>query len=139
MSNPAKTSTISNARAVRLLRMLQLLNEGAQKRSTLLARLNIDDRGFFRDLERLRALGVQLQVTRGEYRLEESIEEAYAKLPFPNPQLSVHEVRQLCQGDTDAHRKLKSMLDAFLATPPQPAPTSRNKRAAASKRSKPSS
>src|SRR5207253_231940 len=48
-------------RAARLYKLLILLGEGPQTRQFLLRRLKLDIRGFYRDLESLRALGIEVE------------------------------------------------------------------------------
>jgi predicted DNA-binding transcriptional regulator YafY len=94
----------------RLYRLLGLLSGGAETRSSLLRRLHLDVRGFYRDLETLRAAGVPIAVTQGRYSLAESADAARDRLPFPDPHLTVSEVRQLAKGRGASHRKLRGQL-----------------------------
>jgi DNA-binding CsgD family transcriptional regulator len=106
-------------RAARLYRMLTLLGTGPQTRSQLLRRLKLDVRGFYRDLEALRALGIEVNTTGDEtkYTLTGELDDALAKLPFPDPELNVRDVLQLTTGATAAHRKLKQRVNSFLNGP----------------------
>jgi predicted DNA-binding transcriptional regulator YafY len=99
----------------RLYRLLGLLGEGAETRSTLLRRLHLDVRGFYRDLEALRAAGVPIEVARGRYSLAESAEAARDRLPFPDPHLTLSEARQVAKGRGAAHRKLRGQIGALTS------------------------
>jgi len=101
-------------RAGRLFRMINLLGGGGQSRAALLQSLTIDVRGFYRDLEVLRDLGVPLSITEHRYVLGESLDAALARLPFPDPGLNLVEAMQLADGSTAAHRKLKAAIEAFI-------------------------
>lgn len=115
----ASPVTLTSLRAARLYRLLRLLGSGPQKRATLTRRLKLDVRGFYRDLEALRLLGIEV-TTAGEqtrYRLVGELDEALAKLPFPDPGLNFRDVQQLANGNTAAHRKLKQRLASFTSPP----------------------
>src|SRR5438552_3327299 len=80
----ASVATLTSLRAARLYRLLLLLGNGAQTRGFLLRRLRIDIRGFYRDVEALRTLGIE--VIAGEdtkYTLAGNLDDALEKLPFP--------------------------------------------------------
>jgi hypothetical protein len=86
-----------------------------------LRRLKLDVRGFYRDLESLRGLGIEIHIgddTR--YALLSNLEDALARLPFPDPGLNFRDVQQLAKGDTAAHRKLKQRINSFLNTGSKP-------------------
>lgn len=105
---------LTTPRAARLYKLLALLGDGPQTRRILLSRLKLDVRGFYRDLEVLRGLRIEISVgADNRYTLPLSLDDALARLPFPDPGLSVRDVLQLCSGSTAAHRKLKNSLNAF--------------------------
>lgn len=107
--------TLTASRATRLYKMLTLLAEGPQTRQKLLTRLRLDVRGFYRDLEAVRALGIEIAPNHdNKYTLAGDLDEALARLPFPDPGLSVRDALQLANGTTAAHRKLRRRIDAFL-------------------------
>jgi hypothetical protein len=95
----------------RLYRLVNLLAEASRTRADLTRRLRVDLRKFYRDLEALRGLGVPVAVTEGRYRLGEDVAAALNRLPFPDPHLTLGEVRLLVKGRTAAHRRLKELLD----------------------------
>jgi hypothetical protein len=104
-------SSVTAERFARLHRLLRLLAPGAQTRAVLLRRLKLDVRGFYRDLEFLRAAGIRVALTEGRYGLEQGLEAALALLPFPDPRLTLGEARQLSRGRTRAHQYLREEID----------------------------
>lgn len=105
---------VTAQRAARLYRLLTLTTESPRPRQALLRRLKVDLRGFYRDLEFLRALGIAVASDGDRYRLTGTLDDALARLPFPDPGLSLRDALQLAQGRTDAHRKLRSRIKSFL-------------------------
>lgn len=106
---------LTTLRAARLYKLLTLLGEASLTRRTLLSRLKIDVRVFYRDLEALRGLHIEIGLgDDNRYSLPVSLDEALSRLPFPDPGLSVRDVVQLCSGSTAAHRKLKTSMNAFV-------------------------
>lgn len=109
------TPTLTPQRASRLYRLLTLLGAGPQTRPALLRKLGLDVRGFYRDLEALRGLGIEVNTgDDNRYSLTGDLDDALARLPFPDPGLNFRDVQQLAKGDTTAHRKLKRRIDHFL-------------------------
>lgn len=107
--------TLTAPRAARLYKLLTLLSDAPQTRRTLLLRLRLDLRGFYRDLEVLRTLEIDLQLgADNKYTLPLDLSLALEKLPFPDPGLNVRDVLQLINGMTPAHRKLRRRVVAFL-------------------------
>jgi hypothetical protein len=105
---------VTAERAARLYRLLRLVGNGPQTRAVLTRRLHLDVRGFYRDLELLRAAGIVLPVQNRRYTLLEDIEEAVARLPFPDPHLTLGEALQLAKGRTRVHRKLKEQVAQII-------------------------
>ena len=99
-------------RAARLHRLLTLLGAGPQKRETLVRRLGLGVRGFYRDLDALRRADIEVALEAGRYALQGDLEEAMERLPFPDPGLTLGEARQLARGRTAAHRKLAAQVNA---------------------------
>jgi hypothetical protein len=111
----AASVTLTAQRAARLYRLLTLLGDGPQTRQQLLRRLKLDVRGFYRDLESLRGLGIEVHTgDDNRYGLLNNLDDALARLPFPDPGLNFRDVQQLAKGDTAAHRKLKQRINSFL-------------------------
>jgi predicted DNA-binding transcriptional regulator YafY len=108
-------AALTAQRAARLYKLLTLLGEGPQTRRLLLNRLKLDVRGFYRDLETLR--GFAIDVSPGfdtRYALTGVVDDALAKLPFPDPGLNVRDALQLSNGTSPAHRRLRQRVAAFL-------------------------
>jgi predicted DNA-binding transcriptional regulator YafY len=109
----ALSKTVTAERAARLYRLLKLLATGPQPRASLARRLRLDVRGFYRDLELLRTAGIDLALVEGRYTLQEKVADAIARLPFPDPRLTLGEAAQLAKGRSRAHRKLKAQIGAI--------------------------
>jgi hypothetical protein len=101
---------VTAERASRLYQLLKLLGPGPQTRASLTRRLRLDVRGFYRDLELLRVSGIELVLEKRRYHLNEPVADAVARLPFPDPHLSLGEATQLAKGRSRAHRKLKDQV-----------------------------
>jgi len=104
-------SGVTPDRFARLVRMLRLLADRPLTRVALTRRLKLDIRGFYRDLGLARAAGVPLDLVDGRYRLTGNLEVALGLLPFPDPHLTLAEVRVLASGRTPAHRKLREQVE----------------------------
>jgi predicted DNA-binding transcriptional regulator YafY len=107
---PIPLRAVTAERAARVYRLLQILSTNPETRSTLIKRLNLDIRGFYRDLELLRAARIDVTLQGRRYRLEDDLEKALPRLPFPDPGLTLGEALQLAKGRTQAHRKLKAQI-----------------------------
>lgn len=115
---PVAPTGLTGPRAARLYRLLTLLGGVPQTRRLLLSRLRLDVRGFYRDLEALRGLGIEVHSGEdNKYALAGELDDALALLPFPDPGLSIRDVLQLADGTTAAHRKLRQRINAFLHAP----------------------
>jgi hypothetical protein len=108
----AERPAVTPERFARLVRLVRLLAERPQTRQALARRLRLDVRGFYRDLELVRAAGVPVTLAEGRYGLGGALASALAGLPFPDPHLTCGEAVQLARGRTAAHRKLKGLIDA---------------------------
>jgi hypothetical protein len=106
----AERSAVTAERFSRLYRLVQYLAAGPKPRARLTHHLGIDVRGFYRDLELLRAAGIVVALDEGQYRLQGPAEEALARLPFPDPHLTLGEARQLALGRSAAHRHLRDHI-----------------------------
>jgi len=112
---PAPSSkSVSGERKLRLLRLVRLLGAGPQTLSALTRRLHLDVRGFYRDLELLRHVGVRVSLQEQRYKLEDKLKDALERLPVPDPELTLGEARQLATGRTPAHRKLRDQIRRFV-------------------------
>ena len=105
---------VTAERAARVYRLLKLLGAGPQARITLTRRLRLDIRGFYRDLELLRTAHIDVPLKDQRYTLIGSVKEAIARLPFPDPHLTLGEARELSKGRSPAHRKLKSQVNRII-------------------------
>lgn len=113
-SPPRKSGPITSDRAARLYRLLKLLKDGPKSRESLVKRLRLDSRGFYRDLKTLRGLRVRILSVDHHYRLVEPFEQAVSRVPFPDPRLNLHEAMQLSRGRTQAHLKLRKLIKAIV-------------------------
>lgn len=113
---PPARPAVTAERFRRVYQLVGLIGQGPRTREQLLAPLGLDVRGFYRDLELLRAVGVPVGLDQGRYVLGVPAEEALARLPCPDPHLTLGEARQLARGRSAAHRRLQSELDG-LAPP----------------------
>ena len=77
--------------------LLLLLGEGAKTRSAVLRQLRLNIRGFYRDLEVLRAVGVPIEHNDGHYVLATDVADALERLPFPDPCLTIADARLLAK------------------------------------------
>lgn len=111
---PAALKAVTAERAARLYRLLKLLASGGQTRTTLARRLGLDVRGFYRDLELLRSSGIELPMQNSHYTLAEDAASAIARLPFPDPRLTLEEAIQLSKGRSKAHRKLRQQITQIV-------------------------
>ena len=112
---PVERPAVTPERFRRLYRLIQFLGEGPQSRERLTRHLDLDVRGFYRDLEWLRKFSISVVMEDGRYRLDEDAEKAIARLPLPDPQLTLGEAMQLAKGRTAAHRKLKGLVAAIVS------------------------
>lgn len=116
---PPAPAALTAPRAARLYKLLTLLGGGPQTRKLLLTRLKLDIRGFYRDLESLRGLGIEVAAgPDNKYVLAGDLDAALSRLPFPDPGLNVRDALLLANGPTAAHRKLRQRVNAFLQGTP---------------------
>jgi len=99
----------------RLVRLVQLLGEEPRTREQLLAQLGLDIRGFYRDLELLRSMSVTIILSKGSYHLVGSLEEVLPRLPYPDPHLTLGEMRRLARGRSHLHETLLQQIEGLLA------------------------
>jgi hypothetical protein len=110
----AARPVVTAERFGRLYRLVQFLAAGPRTRERLTRHLRLDVRGFYRDLELLRSAGISVTLTEGRYELGGPAEEALARLPFPDPRLTLGEAQQLARGRTGAHQYLKGQIEGNL-------------------------
>jgi predicted DNA-binding transcriptional regulator YafY len=121
------SKAVTSERAARLYHLLQILARSAQPRQVLMRQLNLDVRGFYRDLNFLRAANIGLPLRSGRYHLEEKVESASARLPFPDPHLTLGEAIALAKGRAAVHRKLDRQVQAILKAGSKPAKAKRSR------------
>lgn len=109
-------SAITGPRAARLYKLLAHVAEADRPRAAILRKLRVDLRGFYRDLELLRSLGIDVHCEGDRYRLLMPLDDALSRLPFPDPGLSLREALLLAEGRTDAHRKLRTRIHSFIGS-----------------------
>jgi hypothetical protein len=107
----APPTSLKPERIPRLYALVRLLARGPQTRETLLRRLHLEVRGFYRDLRLLRKIGVEVVLKNGRYALAGDSSAALARLPFPDPGLTLAEAEQLAKGRTAAHLKIKKLIE----------------------------
>jgi hypothetical protein len=110
----AAVKAVTADRSARLCRLLRFLGGGARTRDALARHLGLDVRGFYRDLELLRDAGIPVALEEKRYTLGENVETAIARLPFPDPHLTLGEAKQLAKGRTAAHTKLKGQIEQII-------------------------
>ena len=113
-----QAASITAKRVPRLYRLLKLLGQRPQTRDFLCERLEQTVRGFYRDLELLRKVGIRIDLRKSTYLLHGTLAQALDQLPFPDPALTLSEALQLAKGRTTAHRKLKEQIKAITGTRP---------------------
>jgi predicted DNA-binding transcriptional regulator YafY len=106
-----RSRSVTAARVARLYRFINLLSRGPVARTVLLRRLGLNQRGFYRDIELLRAAGIRVVPSEGRYSLVPDFAEAVDLLPFPDPRLSLGEAQRLSRGGTAAHRALRDQVE----------------------------
>ncbi len=114
LSMPSKKTAavaVTTDRAQRLYRMLKLLGKGPQTRLALTRKLRLAVRGFYRDLEILREVGIRVKLHESRYQLQDDLADALERLPFPDPNLTLGEARLLGRGRLGVHRKIKNLLE----------------------------
>lgn len=105
--------SVTAERAARLYRLLSSLAKGPQPRTALLRKLRLTVRGFYRDLELLRSVGIEIVSSQGRYAGPDDLDDALGRLPFPDPAINLFEANQLGRGRTAAHRKIRAILEAI--------------------------
>ena len=110
---PSALATVTRDRAARVAKFLKLLAGTAKTRTALMAKLKTDQRAFYRDLRFLRSLGIDVTAAGDKYLLDGPLESARAKLPCPDPGLTMAEAAQLSRGSSEGHRKLKRMVESI--------------------------
>ncbi len=98
----------------RLVQLVQSLGEEPRTREQLLAHLGLDIRGFYRDLELLRSMSVTITLSQGKYHLLGSLDDVLPRLPYPDPRLTLGEMRRLARGRSHLHETLLQQIEGLL-------------------------
>src|SRR5262245_31539892 len=112
--NRRSAHSVTAARVARLFRLLNLLANGPLTRPKILRQLDLNQRGFYRDIELLRKVGIRVVPREGRYHLDLDFTTAVELLPFPDPGLTLGEARRLARGKTAAHRALQARVDQII-------------------------
>ena len=97
-------------RASRIYKLVKLLAKAEVGRGTLLSRLRVGVRTFYRDVNCLRASGVTLKVWREKYTIDDDLPHVLEKLSFPDARLSFSEAMELAKGRGPGARKVRALL-----------------------------
>jgi predicted DNA-binding transcriptional regulator YafY len=108
---PPQRPGVTPERFTRLFKLVEFLGDGPKARELLTAHLGLDVRGFYRDLEVLRTFGIEVTLKEGQYSLLADFETALSQLPYPDPHLTLGEVRQLARGKSAVHRKIQEQIE----------------------------
>ena len=113
---------VTATRVSRLFRIVTALASGPRSRAVLLRKLSLSQRGFYRDLELLRAVGIPVVSGDGRYSLGVTGQAALDRLPFPDPRLTLGEAQRLARGTTAAHKSLQKQIRVITAARAAKAP-----------------
>ncbi len=119
---------ITLGRAARLHRLLTMLQEGPTVRETLLDRLTIGLRTFYRELDLLKRCGIKVRRGGKTYQLRSTMAEAEGRLPFPDPQLSFAEMAELTGHPGEAAKRLAEIYRSVVQPPSPPPKKARKKK-----------
>src|SRR5579862_1962840 len=109
-TSSAARPAVTADRFVRLYHLVELLGNAALDRAALVKKLKVDVRGFYRDLDLLRKAGIGVALREGSYSLSENVKTALARLPFPDPRLTLGDARLLAKGRLRIHQQLKAQI-----------------------------
>lgn len=113
----ASAGHITLGRAARLYRMVTLLAARPRRRPELLSTIRIGLRTFYRELDMLKRLGVQVKLDGKAYTCRTTAREAEELLPFPDPQLSFAELAELATGSGSAAQRLAALYAEVTSEP----------------------
>ena len=114
VASPQTRHAVTAERFRRLVQLIQVLGEGPRTREQLLAHLGLDIRGFYRDLELLRSMSVTITLSQGRYHLVGSLDDVLPRLPYPDPRLTLGEMRRLARGRSHLHEALQEQIEGLL-------------------------
>ena len=108
-SAPAEIDlSLTPERATRLYQFLSLLESGPKTRPQLEKKLKIGLRTFYRDLEVLRAMDIDVATQNKKHVLNDR--DWKSKLRVPDPCLSFAEAEALASGKSAANKKIAAMV-----------------------------
>ena len=108
-SAPAEIDlTLTPERATRLYKFLSLLESGPKTRPQVEKKLKVSLRTFYRDLEVLRALDIDVGYQDKKHVLNDR--DWKSKLRVPDPCLSFAEAEALASGKSAANKKIAEMV-----------------------------
>lgn len=99
----------------RLYRLITLLGDRPRTRRQLLTLLGLDVRGFYRDMELLREVGIPILYQDTHYTLDGTAPGLLERLPFPDPHYTLGEMRRLARGRTRLHQQLRDSIEALTS------------------------
>jgi predicted DNA-binding transcriptional regulator YafY len=100
-------------RVARLFQLVSILAGKPVPRQTLLKRFRMNQRSFYRDIEFLRSIGIGVVAADTKYRLSIEFNEALARLPFPDPVLTLGQAIVLAKGKSAAHKVMQKRVKAI--------------------------
>jgi hypothetical protein len=103
-------------RVARFARILRLIERAPRDRDDIMKVLALHRRAFYRDISALRELNIDIRNDGNRFFLGENVAVARAKLPCPDPQLTMAELAELARGTSALHRKLKKLLVAVVGS-----------------------
>ena len=112
---PPERPTITADRFRRLQSLLRHLADAPRTRDQLAKALSLDVRGFYRDLEAVRSAGVSITLSEGSYSLDGVLDDALGMLPYPDPRLTLAEVRALAKGRGKIQTRLASQIARLIS------------------------
>jgi hypothetical protein len=77
----------------------------------------MNQRSFYRDIEFLRSIGIGVVAADSRYALNVDFEAALARLPFPDPYLTLGQAIVLARGKSSAHRALQKRVKDITNNP----------------------
>ena len=98
-------------RAARIYRLVKLLTKSQLPRRTLLTRLRVGVRTFYRDLNYLRAGGVVVDAVGEKYSIKIKLADILNNLVFPDPKLTFREAMELGKGRGPGAAKVKALVN----------------------------
>lgn len=106
-------------RIARLFRLVETLARRPTPRTSLLKQLRLNQRGFYRDIEFLRGLKIGVIADNGRYSLDIDFDAAVARMPFPDPRLTLGQAMALARGRTAAHKALQARVQDITRSRPK--------------------